>query len=537
MKRILCVLFALALVLSLGAMARAPALVESSEFGGYATIINVPDDYPTIQEAIDVTGAGDAIIVVAAGEYDGFQVLEKQRISIVSTAGATVTNANITSINRGPIESAWSMAAVKDSQDIIISGIGFNGAALAEGDVAVGIAYVNSTGRVVNLTVENTVGVQLGAGVAIIGDEGTSRVDLLGVTVKNSMAGVIVWDAEADLDGCEITGMKPNGGFGVMAAGAGIVIGIPGHPWSGPSNVKVKGSTVSDNNSVGIYVCDGSVLEANFNSIVGNTQFGVANDGAESVDARHNWWGTAAGPYHPTLNPTGAGNNAVSDEVTFSPWTTSEVVTKVLTEDDIVYALTQADTKVLVKMKSSSVSFGYDANSAELADWQISTALAVTDRLDNPANSDPAGFISLRSWVDVFVSAPEVVEEVEIRLYYTEDAISDVPQILRQSLQLMWLDDNEWRQFAAKDRGVIESSDELGYSGYMYVKLTATTRPDLTCLRGGEFGGYGGPTEVGGICGYGLSSALPVGLLCVFCCYRSLRHRHGKRRIHAAGGQ
>ena len=373
--------------------------------------------------------------------------------------------------------------------------------------------------------------------VAIIGDEGTSRVDLLGVTVKNSMAGVIVWDAEADLDGCEITGMKPNGGFGVMAAGAGIVIGIPGHPRSGPSNVKVKGSTVSENDVVGMYVCDGSVLEANFNSIVGNTQFGVANDGAESVDARHNWWGTAAGPFHPTLNPAGAGNNAVSDEVTFSPWTVSEVVTEVLTEDGIVYALTQADTKVRVKMKSSSVSFGYDANSSELADWQIFTLVAITDYPDNPADSNPAGFIPLHSWVDVFVSDPEVVEEVEIRLYYTEDAISDVPDILRQTLQLMWLDDNEWKQFLTQDRGVVSPSDRPGYSGYMWVKLTATTRPNLTYLEGGEFGGYGGPIEVDGICGGGLSSGLSVGLLCVFCCYRSLRHRHGKRRIHAAGGQ
>lgn len=537
MKRILCTLFALALVLSPGVISALPSAAADS---GYSfelgtAIINVPEDYETIQEAVDAAMPGN-IIVVAAGEYGGFVVLDKQDIRIVGAEGATVTSANVTSINRGPIEDAWSMAAVKDSQDIIISGIGFNGAALTEGDVVVGIAYVNSTGRVVNLKIENTVGAQLGAGVAIIGDEGASRVDLLGVTVKNSMAGVIVWDAEADLDGCTITGMKPNGGFGIMAAGAGIVIGIPGDPWSGPSNVKVKGSTVSDNNSVGIYVCDGSVLEANFNRIVGNTLFGVVNDGAKSVDARHNWWGGPGGPLHST-NPGGVGNNAVSDEVTFRPWTVSEVVTEVLTEDGIVDALAQADTEVRVKMKSSSVSFGYDANSAELADRQIITMVAVTDYPVNPADSDPAGFISLRSWIDVFVSDPEVVEEVEIRLYYTEDVISNVPQIVRQRLQLMWLDDNEWKQFSAKDRGVVEPGDKPGYSGYIYVRLTATTTPSLDYLKGGEFGGYGGPTEVGGICGGGLSSALSVGLLCVFCCYRSLRHRHGKRHIHAEGGQ
>lgn len=528
MKKILSMVFVLALILSLGAMARAPAAVEGSEFGGYETIINVPDDYPTIQEAVDAALPG-TIIVVAAGEYDGFQVLGKQRISIVSTEGATVTSANVTSINRGPIEDAWSMAAVKDSQDIVISGIGFDGAALAEGDVVVGIAYVNSTGRVVNLTVENTVGAQLGAGVAIIGDAGASRVDLLGVTVKNSMAGVIVWDAEADLDGCTITGMKPNGGFGIMAAGAGILIGIPGEQWSGPANVKVKGSTVSDNNAAGIYVCDGSVLEAHFNRIVGNTVFGVVNDGAEIVDARHNWWGSDAGPIPP--------NNVVSDNVIFEPWTVSEVVTEVLTEDGIVNALEQADTEVHVKLKSSSASFGYAANSVELGDWEIITTVAVTDYPVNPADADPAGFVSLHSWIDVNVSNPDAVEEVEIRLYYRDTDVEEVPEILMQRLQLMWLDDNEWKQFSAEDRGVVETSEEPGYSGYMYVRLTATTEPNLTYLKGGEFGGYGGPTEIGGICGGGLSSALSVGLLCVFCCYRSLRHRYGKRHIHAEGGQ
>ncbi|MFU8795730.1 MAG: hypothetical protein ACNA7X_00335 [Dehalococcoidia bacterium] len=537
MKRILCTLFALALVLSLGVTTAPPSAAADS---GYSfelgtAIINVPGDYETIQEAVDAAVPGN-IIVVAAGEYDGFQVLGKQNISIVSTAGAKVTSANVTSINRGPIEDALSMAAVKDSQDIIISGIGFNGAALTEGDAVVGIAYVNSTGRVVNLTVENTVGAQLGAGVAIIGDAGASRVDLLGVTVENSMAGVIVWDAEADLDGCTITGMKPNGGFGIIAAGAGIVIGIPGEQWSGPSNVKVKGSKVSDNNSVGIYVCDGSVLEAHFNRIFGNTLFGVVNDGAEVVDARHNWWGTAAGPFHPTLNPAGVGNNAVSDGVTFEDWTMSEVVTQILTKDGRVDALAQADTAVHVKLKSSSVSFDYAANTADLGDWQIITTVAVTDYPGNPADADPSGFISLHSWIDVNVSNPEVVEEVEIRLYYKEDAISDIPQILGQRLQLMWLDGKEWRQFSAQDRGV-SSTDLDGYSGYMWVKLTATTTPDLTYLRGGEFGGYGGPTEIGGICGGGLSSAIPVGLLCIVCCYLSLRNRYGRRDRHAAGGQ
>ena len=38
-----------------------------------------------------------------------------------------------------------------------------------------------------------------------------------------------------------------------------------------------------------------------------------------SLDARWNWWGDSSGPYHPTLNPDGLGDE-VGDNVLFDPW-------------------------------------------------------------------------------------------------------------------------------------------------------------------------------------------------------------------------
>jgi hypothetical protein len=39
----------------------------------------------------------------------------------------------------------------------------------------------------------------------------------------------------------------------------------------------------------------------------------------EVFSAENNWWGSASGPYHLTLNPSGTGNK-VSDNVDFTPW-------------------------------------------------------------------------------------------------------------------------------------------------------------------------------------------------------------------------
>ncbi len=51
-----------------------------------------------------------------------------------------------------------------------------------------------------------------------------------------------------------------------------------------------------------------------------NLDHGLRNKTTTSVvNAINLWWGSPAGPYHPTMNPTGEGND-VSDGVNFSPW-------------------------------------------------------------------------------------------------------------------------------------------------------------------------------------------------------------------------
>jgi hypothetical protein len=56
------------------------------------------------------------------------------------------------------------------------------------------------------------------------------------------------------------------------------------------------------------------------NNVIYNTGFAMRCDDAQlPVDAKFNWWGDSTGPYHPTLNPDGLGDQ-VGNNITFIPW-------------------------------------------------------------------------------------------------------------------------------------------------------------------------------------------------------------------------
>lgn len=290
MRRIFGILFALLLVVSLGLVTAAPVLA--------GTTIHVPGDYATIQEAIDAAGSGDTIMV-AAGKYDAFTVEEKTNISIIGAEGATIAATNLYT-DLPVVGNAWVLAAVYDSQDVNIEGINFDGTGVS-GIHVCGIAYVDSTGRIADLTIENVIATGLGAGVAIIGHKGISAVEMTGATISN------------------------NGGVG----------------------------------QAGIYVCGGSTLEARFNKIADNAECGLLNDGGGMVDATYNWWGDDSGPWH-TTNLLGRGDRVIGD-VTFKPWLGGEIVTETVS-NKTVDAIEEADVEVVVKGKATVTIAKYSSN-------------------------------------------------------------------------------------------------------------------------------------------------------------------------------
>jgi len=98
-------------------------------------------------------------------------------------------------------------------------------------------------------------------------------------------------------------------------------------------DVTATGNIISGS-EVGILVpstrsASSSAPAANFNSIAGNTVYGVRNDASYQTDATGNWWGSDTGPTH-ALNSGGLGD-AVSDNVAYSPWLGSDTDTSPMT--------------------------------------------------------------------------------------------------------------------------------------------------------------------------------------------------------------
>jgi len=99
--------------------------------------------------------------------------------------------------------------------------------------------------------------------------------------------------------------------------------------WSGYSGIRFMGSsdttitnTTISGNVVGIYLTSPSPgNEAHYNSINNNTEYGISatNNGGVTINAAYNWWGNHSGPYHPSKNPSGKGDN-ITNYVLFTPF-------------------------------------------------------------------------------------------------------------------------------------------------------------------------------------------------------------------------
>jgi nitrous oxidase accessory protein NosD len=501
-KKIFSILFVLVLAVGLGLVTAAPVSADG-------TIINVPGDHLTIQEAIDAASDGDTVMV-AAGLYEENVVIDKSLtlqgaqagvdartrsgsetiiepdeeeagISIITTDGRVVVIDGLTVQNgaHGIINSDYVEAGLGVEADITVKNV----CVLNPSEFGISLTFTMST-TVEYCYVENAeIAINAGAVEPTPPTVATFRNN----EVVNSEFGITGYLEGSLIEGNLVRDFA-EGGTGISAQflnteiknntvtgyveGAAMTFEKSHHDRPISENVNVKDNTFTGN-SIGIYVFDTQTelngITVNFNNFDDNSWYGVRNDGSEALDATKNWWGTNDGP---SLVGPGRGD-AVSANVDFEPWLGAALVT-LQTEtvtDDTIDAKDKADTEVMVTGTAT---------------------VTLVQLAGNPGADAPTGFGALGKYIDVYVPDTTEVTEIEIRLYYTDAEVAEAGIDEEESLRLFWWNGTEWAQ--CLDSGVNTDSTN-GYSGYMWARIRTDTTPSLQDLQGTEFGGYGHPSQ------------------------------------------
>ncbi|MGA8848407.1 MAG: right-handed parallel beta-helix repeat-containing protein [Dehalococcoidia bacterium] len=522
MKKIFSILFVLVLVVSLG-LATAPPVLASG------TIIHVPQDYPTIQAAINASSDGDTIMV-AAGLYKENVVINRALTLKGAQAGVDARtrsgNETIIQPDGGTGISIRTANRTGTNYMVVIDGLTVRNVVHAittpDPEVAADIIVKNvralnssEFGISLTFTTKTTVeycyveGAKQAINAGALEPFPPTVATLRNNEVVNAEFGITGYMGDSLIEGNLIRDFA-TGGTGISGQflntqvkhntitgyvkGAGM--GFESHygrPLS--ENVNVESNNFTKN-SFGIYVFDTQTkltgIAVNFNNIFDNSWFGVRNDGNATLDATRNWWGANDGP-----GSAGPGTgDAVSAHVDFEPWLGAAPVT-LKTEtvtDDTVDAKDEADTEVAVNGTA---------------------AVTVAQLAGNPGGKAPTGFGALGKYIDVYVPDTTKVTELQIRLYYTDAELTAAGISEEESLRLFSWNGTAWVQ--CSDSGVNTTSAN-GYSGYMWAKIRADTTPSLTNLQGEEFGGYGHPSSPPKPCfiataAYGTATAKEIDIL------------------------
>ena len=196
-----------------------------------------------------------------------------------------------------------------------------------------------------------------------------------GNIVNGGTAGLIGICAESDVADEWVASFVANTVSGISDAGGhqNAAIGANTHDSGATLELTVEGNRLTGNGatdadgiSIGVEHADGSIVAAitdntisgweygirlngtrvdaassyaSNNEISGNDVFGLYNGGTGTLNATCNWWGDPSGPYHPTANPYGNGDD-VSDNVVFTPWVAPPTIATQPASEVHVYSAT-----------------------------------------------------------------------------------------------------------------------------------------------------------------------------------------------------
>jgi parallel beta-helix repeat protein len=233
----------------------------------------------------------------------------------------------------------------------------------------------------------------------------------------------------------------------------------------------IHGNTIADNIELlsGIHIqsaVDTADVSVNLNDILNNGGDGVyylygGVGYLEYIDATNNWWGDTSGP-----GGEGPGTgDEVSTNVDYEPWlrvSVENALAGAITDDGTLDNVDGADTEVIVD----------------------GSATVTTARYSGNPGSGFSGDIG--KYIDVHIDDPTGVDEIEIRVYYTDAEIAGLDE---PTLRLHWWNGTSWVD--CSDSGVTYPAGGHAYRGYMWAKIRSDTTPNLTQLSGTAFGGQG----------------------------------------------
>jgi parallel beta-helix repeat protein len=280
MRKIVTLLLTLLLLTASSIATYSPAKAEPR------TIV-VPDDFSTIQEAINNSSAGDTIMV-RSGTYNEALGINKP-ISLIgqNPQDTIITTNQQDSYYYTPLDSAIIITA----SDVVISGftvqVNANVIWIYEGNAKI-------SNNIIQCLSSRCVAVGVGgSGNSLISSNTISGCGGTGVTVGNT--------------GNTIVSNNLISGFSV---------GVD----SGAVDCSITNNTISDN-SIGLNTY-GSPTAFSYNNIIGNSQYSIDPHTVKNVDATYNWWGTTD---IDAINQTIANFNSTNPNlgyVTFVPFLT-----------------------------------------------------------------------------------------------------------------------------------------------------------------------------------------------------------------------
>ena len=234
------------------------------------------------------------------------------------------------------------------------------------------------------------------------------------------------------------------------------------------------------NNPYGIAQDSSSNNEVHYCNIYDNTDYGVFSTG-ETVNATYNWWGDVSGPGRINRG-IGVGfgtGDAVSANVDYDPWLDAPYLGG--QPINFTYATTKTAPAGTTEI---------DAKAEADTNVSINTTAPVNVMIAEYSRNPGTGFGGdIGKYIDVHVNDTANVTNMTIRLFYTD---ADIGGLNENALRMRWWNAAIGAWIACSNTGV-NTTDQNGYSGYIWAYIDKTTTPSLSDLEGAPFGGQWSP--------------------------------------------